>query len=142
MTRRTGLVCLLMAIPLLAGGVPNFSGKWKLNEAQTAGGNHRGTVFVIEHKEPSFKYSASGQLNSGGTFSESYEFTTDGKPPRDASKPGMAGRWEGTALVMDFMKDGTVLMPFRFRLSPDGKQMFREGQLKSGTRIRKVYDKQ
>ncbi len=142
MTRQTGLVCLLMAMPLLAGDTPNFSGKWKLNETQSADANHRGTVFVIEHKEPAFKYSASGLLGTARPFSEAYEFTTDGKTQPASEKPQIVAHWEGSALVMDFVKGSELLARFKFHLSSDGKQMFREADLKDGRKIREIYDRQ
>ena len=142
MTRRTGLVCLLMAMPLVAGEMPNFSGKWKLNETQTASANHRGTTFVIEHKEPAFKYSASGKLGPARPFSEAYEFTTDGKTQPASEAQHVVAYWEGSALVMDYMKDSGLLARFKFHLSSDGKQMFREADLKDGRKIREIYDRQ
>jgi len=39
----TGLLCLLFA-----GGVQDFTGRWKLSDTKTQGANHSGTVFALE----------------------------------------------------------------------------------------------
>ncbi|HEY3441857.1 MAG TPA: hypothetical protein VGK29_13930 [Paludibaculum sp.] len=142
MWTRTGLVCVLLAAPLMAAELPNFTGKWKLNESRTKGGNHRGTVFVIEHKDPAFRYTATGTLRMGGALNESYEFTTDGKKPAVSDRVSAVGSWQGSTLVTDYLKGNAPLMTFTFRLSPDGKQLFRDAELKDGRRIHEVYDRQ
>ena len=132
---------LAAALPLIAG-TPNFTGRWKLNETLTQGANHRGTVYVIEHNEPRFKYSAAGSAGYAGRFQESYEFTTDGKYQQDADKLQMAGQWEGPVLVMRLMKGPKELVRTRFRLTADGKLMIREMSLANGRQIKEIYDRQ
>jgi hypothetical protein len=129
------------ALPMLAG-VPNFTGRWKLNETLTQGANHHGTVYAIEHSEPKFKYSASGNAGYAGRIQESYEFTTDGKYAPEPDKVKMAGQWDGSVLVMRLMKGPKELMRMRFHLTADGKQMIREMSLANGRQIKEVYDKQ
>src|SRR5664279_2120305 len=58
---------LSAALPMFAG-MPNLTGHWKLNETATQGAAHRGTIYVIEHNEPKFKYSASGNAGYAGRF--------------------------------------------------------------------------
>ena len=126
----------------MLAGTPDFTGRWKLNETLTHGANHHDTVYVIEHNEPKFKYSATGNAGYAGRFQESYEFTTDGKYQQDADKVQMAGQWEGPVLVMRLMKGPKELVRTRFRLTADGKQMIREMSLANGRQIKEIYDRQ
>jgi hypothetical protein len=132
---------LAAALPLIAG-TPNFTGRWKLNETLTQGANHHGTVYLIEHNEPRFKYSASGNAGYAGRIEESYEFTTDGKYQPEAGKVKMAGQWDGPVLVMRLMKGPNELIRMRFRLTDDGRQMIREMNLTNGRQIKEIYDRQ
>jgi hypothetical protein len=132
---------LVAALPLIAG-TPNFTGRWKLNETLTQGANHHGTVYVIEHNEPRFKYSATGNAGYAGRIQESYEFTTDGKYHADAETVKMAGQWDGPVLVMRLMKGAKELVRMRFRLTTDGRQMIREMSLANGRQIKEIYDKE
>ena len=133
------------AAPAAAGATrPNFTGTWKLNEAQSAtpAGGVREVVFTIEHQDPLFKYSATGKRAFNATFSEAYECTTDGKLPADSGKLSMAGNWQGATLVLSLFKDGKELMKFSFKASADGKQMTREAELGGGRKIHEIYDRQ
>jgi imidazolonepropionase-like amidohydrolase len=123
---------------------PNFTGTWKLNETASAtpAGGVREVVFTIEHKDPNFKYSATGKRAFNATFSEAYECTTDGKLPADPAKVSMAGNWQGAALVLSLYKDGKELMKFSFKVSADGRQMTREADLPGGRKVREIYDRQ
>jgi hypothetical protein len=131
--------------PTVAAAIrPDFTGSWKLNEALsgTPAGGVRGVVFIIEHTDPNFKYSATGKRAYNATFSEAYECTTDGKLPADAAKVSMVGNWQAQALVLSLYKDGKELMKFSFKVSADGKQMTREADLPGGRKVREVYDRQ
>lgn len=132
------------ALPAASDAHPNFTGTWKLNEvlSGTPLAGPREIVFKIEHNDPNFKYSATGKHNFNAAFSEAYEFTTDGKSPADASKIGVLGTWEGPTLVLRYVKGGKELFTFRFRLSPDGKQMTREAVLSGDRKIREIYDRE
>ncbi len=123
---------------------PDFTGTWKLNEtlSGTPAGGVREVVFIIEHKDPNFKYSATGKRAFNAAFSEAYECTTDGKLPADPAKVSMAGNWQSATLLLSLYKDGKELMKFSFRVSADGKQMTREADLPGGRKIREVYDRQ
>lgn len=133
----TGLVCLL-----LAGGAPNFTGTWKLSDTKTQGATHRGTVFVIEHNEPALRYTATGTLKMGAPLSESYSFTTDGRTPRVPGRVQVIAHWEGSTLVMKYVSGEASLMTFTFRISNDGKELYRDAELKDGRRIHEVYERQ
>jgi imidazolonepropionase-like amidohydrolase len=123
---------------------PDFTGTWKLNETDSATppGGIREVVFSIEHKDPRFKYSATGKRAFNAAFSEAYECTTDGKLPADPAKVSMVGNWQGATLLLSLYKDGKELMKFSFKLSADGKQMTREAGLPGGRKVREIYDRQ
>jgi hypothetical protein len=122
---------------------PDFSGTWKLNEAQSQATvtGPRGIVFLIRHQEPSFKYSASGIFGYAQPFSESYEFQIDGKGTSE-QRVHVRARWEGENLLLQYCKGDTELMTFTHRLSAGGRQMVRQGRLKDGRIVRQVYDRQ
>lgn len=124
-------------VQLRAEARPNFTGTWKLNEKLSGNSDVREIVWVIEHKEPKFQYTASGRRGFM-PFSESHEFTMDGKMPT----AGIAGAWEGQALILKYLKDGKEAMRFVFRVSADGKQMTREADLGGNRKVREVYDRQ
>ncbi len=123
---------------------PDFTGSWKLNEtlSGTQAGSVRDVVFTIEHKDPIFKYSATGKRAFNADFTEAYECTTNGNPPADPSKVSMVGNWQGEALLLSLYKDGKELIRFSFRVTAGGKQMTREADLSGGRKIREVYDRQ
>lgn len=141
-----GIVVLAAALasPLLAGGHPDFTGKWKLNESGRAPGSvgPRGIVFQIEHKEPRFKYAANGFSANGAPFSEAYEFTTDGQPPAGDAKVKAVGRWDGPALVVDYIASGKTIFQTRLALSADGMQMTRDTTLNGKPLGLETYDRQ
>ena len=148
MANRTFLLCLpvlavLTAVPVPSQTIPNFTGIWKLHQDTGAAPSRgpRDTVFVIEHKEPKFKYSAKG-MSGFVPFSETYEFTTDGRAPADPSKLSVTGNWEGQILVMKYLKGGKIVATVRLRCSADGRQMFREAELGANRKVREVYDRQ
>uniref|UniRef100_Q01S73 Lipocalin-like domain-containing protein n=1 Tax=Solibacter usitatus (strain Ellin6076) TaxID=234267 RepID=Q01S73_SOLUE len=140
MNRMTGLAVL--AATLLAQPRPNFNGVWKLNESLsgTTASGPREIVWKIEHTDPRFKYAASGSRGYM-PFTESYEFTTDGRAPADASKVAVVAVWEGEALVMRYVKDGKELARIQLRIAGGGKQMTRDGAMGS-VKIHEVYDRQ
>jgi len=122
---------------------PNFSGTWKLNEAlrgTTPAGAHD-IVFNIQHKDPSFSYSASGKRGLA-PFSEAYDFVIDGRMPSDTSKLAVSAQWEGPALAMRYLKGGKEIAKVVLRLSADGRQMTRETEFPNRPRIREIYDRQ
>jgi hypothetical protein len=139
----TALASIALAQQQPAETHPNFTGTWKLNETlsgSTPAGAHE-IVFQIRHKDPDFRYSATGKQGMA-PFSEAYEFTTDGKTPADSSKLSVTGRWDGAALDMRYVRDGKEIAKVLLRLSPDGKQMTRETEFANKRRIREIYDRQ
>jgi hypothetical protein len=120
----------------------NFSGAWNLNESATGktAAGPREIVWKIEHNDPRFKYSLTGKLGDM-SFSEAYDFTTDGKTPSAPADVGVCAAWEGGALVLRYVKDGRELARFTLRVSADGKQMTREAAM-GNVKIRDVYDRQ
>jgi hypothetical protein len=97
-------------------------------------------VWKIEHVEPKFKYTASG-TRGYMPFTEAYEFTTDGLAPAAGPKVAVIGAWEGSALVMRYVKDGKELARIHLRVSTDGKQMIRDGTM-GQVKIHEIYDRQ
>ncbi len=144
MSIRTMLVSLaLLAAGLPAQTKPDFTGTWKLNEIKTAitAAGPKEIVFKIDHKEPVFKYTATGKVGAHNqSFSETYEFDTSAKPRRDPSKIVAEGQWEGDTLALRYFKGDAELVKFTLRLSADGKQMVREGG--PDAKVHEVYDKQ
>lgn len=146
MDRRLMLRAAAMAaVAMLSAGAqthPNFTGTWKLNESLsgTSATGPREIVWKIEHNDPKLKYSASGKRGYM-PFNEAYEFTTDGKPPADASKLAVTGEWEGEALILRYVKDGRDVARVTLRVTAGGKQMTREGTLGS-IKLHEVYDRQ
>ena len=132
-----------LAALALAQPHPNFTGAWKLNEAlsgSTPAGAHE-ILFQIQHKDPAFRYSATGKQGLA-PFNEAYEFTTDGKMPADSSKLGVTGQWDGEALDLRYVKDGKEIAKVILRLSPDARQMTRETEFANKRLIREIYDRQ
>jgi hypothetical protein len=129
-----GSVLFLAALPLVAATHPDFTGTWKYADGPTE------IVFQIEHKDPNFRYTASGR-RSYMPFSETYAFTTDGKVPADSSKLAVTAFWEGETLVTKYVKQGKEIALFRCRVSPDGRKLTREGTI-TGRKVREVYDRQ
>lgn len=148
MTKRLCVLCLpvlaaLAALPVPAQTPPNFTGTWKLQQdPATASSNApRDVVFFIEHKEPRFKYTATG-TSGFMPFREAYEFTTDGRAPADPSTVSVSANWDGQTLVMKYLKRGELIATVRLRCSPDGKQMIREADIDANHQVREVYDRQ
>ena len=135
-------LAIVTAWPLGAETRPNFTGVWKLSEAAaSAADGPRQIVFRIEHKEPVFRYEASGQTGYQ-PFREAFEFTTDGKAPADASKLAVTAAWEGQSLATRYVKGGKELAKFVLRLSAGGRQLTRDGQMPDGRKIHQTYDRQ
>ena len=133
-----------VASPALAQDHPNFTGIWKLNETNRAPTNlgPREVVFTIDHRDPDFKYDAKGRQANYAAFAESYTFTTDGKLPAGDAKVKVVAQWEGDALMTRYFASGTEVFTVKFRLSADGRQMFRETTMKGTPLGTEVYDKQ
>jgi hypothetical protein len=141
---RLVLLGAVVAAPLLAQTHPNFTGRWKQNDAGRAPGSTgpRGVVFQIEHKDPAFKYTANGFMSNGGVFSEAYELTTDGKMPPGDAKVKAVGTWDGPVLVVDYDASGKMVFRTRFSLSADGKQMTRDTVMNGKSLGVETYDRQ
>jgi hypothetical protein len=138
------LATTVLAAPLVAQTHPDFSGTWKQNETNRAPTNlgPREVVFTIDHRDPQFKYDAKGRQANYAAFAESYAFTTDGRMPAGDAKVKVVGKWEGDVLTTRYLVNGEELSVVKYRLSPDGKQMFREMTMKGKPLGTDVYDKQ
>ena len=126
----------MFAVPLSGETKSDFTGTWKLNEKARERNAPRNIVFKIEHKDPFFKYSATGGTAGGEKFTEATEFTTDGREHPGLHGGTVSGRWESGAVAVQY-KIGGNKYSMTLRLSADGKQMFRDllGH-------HEVYDKQ
>lgn len=131
------------ALPVLAQSHPNFTGTWKLNETNRSPTNlgPREVLFTIDHRDPDFKYDAKGRQANYAAFAESYAFTTDGKMPAGDAKVKVVGQWEGDVLTTRYFANGEELFVAKYRLSADGRQMFRETAMKGMPLGTDVYDK-
>ena len=126
----------MLVLPLSAGTTPNFSGTWKLNEKGIRADSPRNIVFKIDHKDAVLKYTATGQTAGGDAFTEAVEFTIDGKEHPGIYSGTVSARWEEQRLVVRYSIGGNQYNMV-LRLSPDGKQMFRDVLSQ-----KEVYDKQ
>ncbi len=147
------LPLLALAVASLAGpslradSKPNFSGTWKLNVAKSEMGGRPITelTVVVEHKDPSFKYTASG-VADGNSFDQTEEFTTDNKPSPGENGTVATAHWDGPALVLEVKSsDGDLVESGRLSLSADGKTIVREGIQKGPEgeqKLHEVYEKQ
>ena len=133
-----------VASPALPQDHPNFTGVWKLNETNRSPTDlgPRELVFTIDHRDPDFKYDAKGRQANYAAFAESYAFTTDGKVPAGDAKVKVVAQWEGDALMTRYLAGGNEVFTVKFRLSADGRQMFRETTMKGKPLGTEVYDKQ
>ena len=126
---------------------PNFSGTWKLNVAKSdlGGAPIDALVVEVDHKEPIFKYVATGSAN-GQPFQEQELLTTDGKPGQDSHGATVTTKWEGDSLITQATsRDGSPLYESRISLAADRKTITRVFVLKTNdgpqTR-RELYEKQ
>jgi len=130
---------LSFAIVVAIAQVPDLSGTWELNVGKSSWGKHAkptGGKVVIEHHEPSFKYSGAVEVQNGtetavGTSQFSFDGAIDGK---DYPVTGMEGtgkmtirRVSPTTMVSELKSnDGTVLETAKTTVSADGKRLTRE----------------
>lgn len=124
-TRWLFLIACAGALPLAGEPKANFTGTWKLEEKAAQAPGPRNIVFRIEHREPNFKYSATGQTAEGEPFTETVAFTTDGKEHPGLYSGTVVGRWKGETVVIEFTINGKPFV-VELRLSADGKRMFRD----------------
>lgn len=142
-----GLAAVL-ATPLAAQSRPDFSGTWKLNLENAPPDAPRSVIVKIDHKEPALKYTAAGETSNGDSFSESAEFTTDGKefPFRPELQGVISARWEGQTLVIRAdLKAIPLTQTARTTLSGDGNRMTRDITETSGqgeNKRKEVYDRE
>jgi hypothetical protein len=137
----------LLALPLSAEGKPDFSGSWKLNmsESKAEEDGPKSLAFKIEHKEPALKYTAKGEDFQGDPFTETAEFTIDGKEYPGPEPTKLTAHWEDQVLVIRATLGGATLQTVRMRLSADRRQMVRDISAKDqiGERsIHQVFDRE
>jgi hypothetical protein len=123
---------------------PDFTGTWKMNEANRSpeSTGPREVVFKIKHQDPQFSYEATGRQSNYAAFSEAYSFTTDGKTPAGDAKIKVVGEWHDQVLTARYLSDGKEVMVVEYRLSADGKQMTRDPTLMGKPLGRETYDRQ
>jgi len=137
---------LLLALPIAAQGLPNFSGTWTLDAAKSDFGKlppPESIVLVIDHQDPRLTVSTT-QKGPNGEASNTDAYTTDGKPNVNKAR-GPAGEpditstttWNGNVLVtkrviagqvinigtddtMELGADGRTLMMTRTLKTPQG----------------------
>jgi hypothetical protein len=141
------LLILASTIFVSAATKPNFSGTWKLNVAKSdlGGAPIDALVVEVDHKEPIFKYVATGSAN-GQPFQEQELLTTDGKPGQDSHGATVTTKWDGDSLVTQAAGgDGGPLYESRISLAADRKTITRVFVLKTpeGSQTRReLYEKQ
>ena len=122
---------------------PDFSGEWILNrQASTlspgADAVKSGSA-RIEHRDPTFRYSATFVSDSGPLKYE-YELLTDGSEvvnTREGVTTVSSLRWEGEALVATWRiqrSDGEMKISFRHELFDAGRRLRAVEQLRGGGR--------
>jgi hypothetical protein len=136
-----------LVLPLLAETKPNFTGSWKLNptESKAEEDGPKSLAFKIDHKEPTFKYTAKGEDFHGDPFTETAEFTIDGKQYPGPEPTKMTAHWDGQSLIVRVTIGDATLQTITLRLSADGKQMVRDIATKDqiGDRLlHQVFDKE
>jgi len=135
------------AVALMADTKPDFTGTWKLNvdKSDLGGAPITALVVTVDHKEPSFKFTAKGTAG-GEDFEETESFTTDGKPNEDSHGGTVKCHWEDATLVIEgTAPDGNGGDSSRLTLSADGKTITRDAVQKSDEGEQKrheVYEKQ
>ena len=135
------------AVTLSADTKPDLSGTWKLNidKSDLGGAPITELVVTVDHKEPSFKFTAKGSAG-GQDFEETESFTTDGKPTEDSRGGTVKCHWDGAALLIEgTSSDGNGGDSSRIVLSADGKTLTRDAVQKSDEGEQKrheVYEKQ
>jgi hypothetical protein len=138
--RKTLLAAAILLTPLAAQNKPDFTGAWKLKPGDGGEGPAE-VVLRIEHAEPSFKCTATGRSSRGEPFSETYEFTTDGKSGEAGSRPVASGHWESEVLVVRFLVRGNEIARSTLRLEAGGQRTAREVAFKGRAPLREVYEK-
>ena len=137
---------LLLVGPLAAQSKPDFSGSWKMNKAESKPDPEgpKELAFTIEHKEPAFKYHATGEDSEGAPFEESGDFKIDGKEYPGPASFTIAAHWEGVVLVARIGPSDAPVQIVSLRLSADGKRLTRDVANKEGgeTIAHQVFDKQ
>ncbi len=140
-------VASLAGLSLSAQTRPNFTGTWKLNVAKSEMGGRPVTelTVVVEHKDPSFKFTSSG-VADGNNFDQEEEITTDNKPSQGENGTVSTAHWEGPVLVIEVKSaEGDVLESGRLSMSDDGKTIVREGLHKGPEgeqKLHEIYEKQ
>jgi len=135
------------AVALVADTKPDLTGTWKLNvdKSDLGGAPISELVVTVEHKDPSFKFTAKG-VAGGQDFEETESFTTDGKPNEDSRGGSVKCHWDGAALVIEgTAPDGSGGDSSRLVLSADGKTLTRDAVQKSDEGEQKrheIYEKQ
>jgi len=143
---RTLFVSVLVLFPmvLFAGKKPDFTGQWELNvQKSDLGGAPMTKLTVhIEHKDPTFTYTAKATVN-GQDFDESETFKTDGTPAQDSRGATVRAHWENETLVIESTAaDGSPLDETHITLSADGNTTTRDYENKVESQKRhEIYDK-
>ncbi len=141
-------VASLASPSVRADSNPNFTGTWKLNvgKSELGGRPIKELTVVVEHKDPSFKYTASGVSDDGSSFDQTQELTTDNKPAQGENGTVAAAHWDGSALAIEIKSaDGDVLESGRISMSADGKTFVRESVRKGPdgeAKVHEIYEKQ
>lgn len=128
------LLVLVAALTVAADNKPNLTGTWKLNPTKSeffGRGVPSALAVKIDHKDPVFKYSATG-TQDGNDFEESGEVTTDGKEGTSSNGLMLKAHWDGKVLVVEYKsQDGNFSGLARDTISEDGKTLTRDADIKS-----------
>jgi hypothetical protein len=125
---RYGAILLFAAVCFAK---PNFSGKWKMDNAKSDFGPIPGPqkmLRTVQHDEPKIKI-VNEQAGAQGEIRTELNYTTDGKEFTNTSRGGESkgtASWVGDSLVVKTkrtLQGSEIDQTDRWTMSPDGKTM-------------------
>jgi len=115
MLRKLALV-LASAALFAASSKPNFSGKWRLDEARSSREAPAALVETIDHREPAVRidsdwdHNVATGVSNAGLLAPAMRLTTDGTDATSAMPMGMSlvtkSHWDGDRLVTEWRVNG------------------------------------
>ncbi len=145
---------LLVCTALFAQSKPDFSGKWKLNRAESDFSDPRATIpdrltFSIQHQGDSLKYKVEREA-AGKKGGFEVELEIGGAPYESDAAGVVSAEWKGNTLIVTTLynpgSDRASDQKETWSLSSDGKKMMDEVLIHpprgKEAHIRRVFDKE